>query len=363
MSGNSPPHPVPDPNAYYGDPVIPLAVVCIALTTLFVGLRLWSRGVILRALGLEDVFLVLAWLFGIGVLLAQIINIQYGGLGRQYAVFDSETLVRNLKKISFAITICYFFALVLVKISVLCLYVRVLTYPYVRLAAKIMLGVVGISHAWIIATMLTSCVPIEALWDLEKKKTAYCHSGDVWFSHSGINITTDFLISILPLTVLHKLHIPRRQKIALYLVFFLGFRYAALFQSAMSNLLTSPSVCIISLLRCLQFVRLGFIDVEHDTTPDLVIISIWTMLEVSIAIIVACIPTIKPVVSRFFPRFLASYPNRSDDDTEPWSGTLDQGRRRRYRQCGDDTIDMHLETIKASDHDSTEHGSRSGGRL
>ncbi|KAL2270786.1 hypothetical protein VTJ83DRAFT_157 [Remersonia thermophila] len=346
MSGNSSPPPLPpaDPNAYYGDPVIPLAVVCVALTTLFVGLRLWSRGVILRALGLEDLFLVLSWLFGIGLLAAQITNIQHGGLGRQYAVLDHETLVRNLK-ISFGITICYFFALVLVKISVLCLYVRVLTYHYVRLAAKIMLGVVGISHAWIIATMLTTCVPIEAVWDVGKKETAYCHPGNVWWSHAGINIATDFLISILPLTVLHKLHIPPRQKVALYLVFLLGF-----------------SVCIISLLRCLQFLRLGFIDVEHDTTPDLVIISIWTMLEVSIAIIVACIPTLKPVVSRFFPRFLAGYPSRSDD-SEPWSGSLDPARRRRYQPCDHDTIDIHLKTINVSDLDSREQGSRAGERV
>lgn len=108
----------------------------------------------------------------------------------------------------------------------LCLYIRVLTYPYVRLAAKVMVGVVTISSAWIIATSITACVPVDALWDMSKRMTARCHSGDVWWSHSGLNITTDFLISILPLTVLHKLHVPRRQKIALYLVFLLGFWYA-----------------------------------------------------------------------------------------------------------------------------------------
>jgi len=106
---------------------------------------------------------------------------------------------------------------------VLCLYIRVLTYDYVRLAAKIMMGVVALTHLWIIASIFTGCIPLHAIWDGARDENTYCHPGSVYWSHSGINITTDFLISLLPLTVLHKLHIPRRQKIALYGVFVLGF--------------------------------------------------------------------------------------------------------------------------------------------
>ena len=86
-----------------------------------------------------------------------------------------------------------------------------------------MLAIVAVSHAWIIVSILTGCVPLDTLWNRTQDGTIYCHSGAVYWSHSGINIGTDFLIALLPLTVLHKLHVPRRQKIALYCVFLLAF--------------------------------------------------------------------------------------------------------------------------------------------
>jgi hypothetical protein len=111
------------------------------------------------------------------------------------------------------------------KLSILCLYIRVLTYDYVRLAAKICLGIVLISHAYILATLFTACIPLDAFWDFAKRPTVYCHGLPYYWSHAGLNIATDFLIFLLPLTVLHKIRSPRPQKIALSIIFLLAFRY------------------------------------------------------------------------------------------------------------------------------------------
>lgn len=126
-------------------------------------------------------------------------------------------------QLGLAINVIYGMALLTIKMSVLCLYIRVLTYDYVRLAAKIMLGIVAVSHTWIIASILTGCIPLDTLWNRTKDANTYCHPGSVYWSHSGLNIGTDFLTALLPLAVLHKLHVPRRQKIALYCVFLLAF--------------------------------------------------------------------------------------------------------------------------------------------
>lgn len=125
---------------------------------------------------------------------------------------------------SVALNIIYALALTFVKLSILCLYLRAINYGYIRLATKIILGIVLITHAWIIASLFTTCVPLHAFWDRSGERP-YCHSFSVYWSHSGINISTDFLIFSLPLTVLHKLRIPRRQKIAVYFVFILAFLY------------------------------------------------------------------------------------------------------------------------------------------
>ena len=111
--------------------------------------------------------------------------------------------------------------------SILCLYLRALNYNSVRVAARIILVIVVITHVWIIASLATVCIPISAFWDMEKAKTSYCHPFSVYWSHAGINILTDFMICALPLLVLHKLKVSRRQKVALYLVFLLAFGLVA----------------------------------------------------------------------------------------------------------------------------------------
>ena len=119
----------------------------------------------------------------------------------------------------------YALSLTFTKLSILCLYIRVLTYEYARRGAKIVLGIVIVSHLWIIIGLCTMCIPMDAFWDLSKRATAYCHSMDIFWSHAGLNIVTDFMIFMLPLTVLHKLRILRNQKIALYIVFLIAFGY------------------------------------------------------------------------------------------------------------------------------------------
>jgi len=114
--------------------------------------------------------------------------------------------------------------MIFTKLSILCLYIRVLTYDRVRLAAKILLGIVLVSHIYILTALFTACVPLDAFWDFSKRETAYCHDISIYWSHAGLNIVTDFLIFMLPLTVIHKIRTTRPQKIALLVIFILAFR-------------------------------------------------------------------------------------------------------------------------------------------
>lgn len=50
----------PYPDEYTGQSVVPCAVVSTGLAAVFVGLRLYTRGVILRRLGLEDWFILVS---------------------------------------------------------------------------------------------------------------------------------------------------------------------------------------------------------------------------------------------------------------------------------------------------------------
>lgn len=202
-----------------------------------------------------------------------------------YPTLGKATKVSYIK-LGFSINLVYGIALTTVKISILCLYLRALKYPPVTLATKIMLAIVVVTHLWIITSLLTVCVPLDALWDPVRRSSGsvYCHRFSVYWSHSVINIATDFLIFALPLSILRKLRIPRKQRIALGFVFLLAF-----------------SVCAISLARTLQFIR-GITMGDRATVS----IACWTMAEVNLAVICACLITIKPLLSRMFPGLLGS---------------------------------------------------------
>jgi len=108
------------------------------------------------------------------------------------------------------------------------------------------------------------------------------------FSNAALNILTDILITGLPLPFLSALQLPRRQRIALMTVFALG-----------------GFTCIISILRLESL--LTFLH-NTDISWNNPLAAIWSSVEVNTGILCSCLPTLKALVSRLFPRvFHSSY--------------------------------------------------------
>ena len=113
--------------------------------------------------------------------------------------------------------------LTLVKVSVLLFYSRV--FKGVR-GFSIALWTVGaiVVGWWITITFLSlfTCVPIAKAWD----STSPGHCEDTYREHLGAaiaNVLTDFVILILPLPPLWKLHTTKARKVTLSLMFALGY--------------------------------------------------------------------------------------------------------------------------------------------
>lgn len=128
----------------------------------------------------------------------------------------------NYTKSGLFTSLAYSLSLTFTKISILCLYIRILTYDKIRLLGKILLAIVIISHLWIVITILISAVPLQAFWDWNVE-AKFRMPPNVYWGNSALNMVTDFLIFSLPLPVIFRLRIAKRQKIGLYLVFLLAF--------------------------------------------------------------------------------------------------------------------------------------------
>ena len=115
----------------------------------------------------------------------------------------------------------YTLSLAFTKMSILVLYLRILVHGYMRIANYVVLAIVMACNIWVFISMLISCIPLAAVWNPAIKGT--CLGLAVTVGNSILHIITDFIIFVLPVPVLVKLKMTLKRKIALMMVFSLGF--------------------------------------------------------------------------------------------------------------------------------------------
>lgn len=146
----------------------------------------------------------------------------------------------------------------------------------------------------------TACIPLDAFWDGSVQAT-YCHSNEVYYGLTGVQIVTDFLIFLLPLPVVWSIRAPKDQKIVLSIVFSFGFLYViaplVLRWSLFWRLTANHSICIVSIIR---IVLLATINNGLDYSYTGVETIYWSLIEINTAIVCASIMTLKPLFNRMF---------------------------------------------------------------
>ena len=129
----------------------------------------------------------------------------------------------EVAKVLFVVDMVYNTGLTLIKMSVLVSYVRifriVLVYRFIFwIVAFLIIG-------WDIALSLSSvftCAPIHKAWD--STVPGHCISDSKVFLGTAIpNIAIDFIILVLPIPMLWRLHLELSRKIALVAVFSAGY--------------------------------------------------------------------------------------------------------------------------------------------
>jgi len=253
----------------------------MTFATTTVTLRFYTRRFILRILGVEDWLVLVAMVLAIGACIGFIRQTFYG-LGHHVWTLSQENIQQwNMEQwYSF---LFYTMSLSFTKMSILFLYLRVMVHGPMRIINLVVLGIVVVCNIWSFISNFVSCIPLEAGWDSSIQGT--CLGVAVSLANSVIHVITDFIIFLLPLPVILKLKINKKQKIGLVAVFSLGFL-----------------VCVISLVRIISITKLDFSDPPYQVS----LVAYWGAVEVNLAIICACLTTLKPLLARFFPKLLGS---------------------------------------------------------
>jgi len=114
-------------------------------------------------------------------------------------------------------------ALTTVKLSLLLLYVRIFVIRPFCIAAYILMAVVVVWWMSVILEEFLLCRPFAFNWD-PTIQGGVCGNREAAYLAAGIiNLCTDVIILCLPMPMVWRLKLPRRNKIALSIVFGVGF--------------------------------------------------------------------------------------------------------------------------------------------
>ncbi|EKV21207.1 hypothetical protein PDIP_08740 [Penicillium digitatum Pd1] len=192
--------------------------------------------------------------------------------------------------------------MVLTKFSALTLYARIFRPHSFLLVTYILMGFLVIVGLWTTLSGFFFCIPVHAFWSpsAEIRRTKCLPATPVWFTNAAIQTSTDLVILILPLPLLWKLQLPKREKWGILIVFSLGIIVVA----------TSAA----------RMYPLSIMVARGDFTYVSAQAALWSALEANVSIICICLPPLHPLFSRIFsfcflPRPIKSRASRSHSNT------------------------------------------------
>ncbi|KAF1950217.1 hypothetical protein CC80DRAFT_509791 [Byssothecium circinans] len=313
-----------------------LIVFPFVLSLIVVSVRVWRR-VLSRQFAIEDWLIVIAeaLVAALTGCVWKIVLVSYSGYHAK-DIPKGAINVPEMLKWRFINNVMYNPILGLAKIS-FCITLLKLQSP--KLWARIALWfLIGVNTAFIIAATLAhifSCNPIDKAWLKSKPGKCVPDRRPYIYGVIGTTIITDVLVTLIPVAILHDLHMSRRSKISI--IAFLSLPIA---------------VTAIGIYRLQNFVVVLNLPSNVIENPYNVRNSL-SNIESNLGIIAACGPTIKWILSCLFPYF-AGDTTRPTDPSSPYTPSKPSRNypsSRGYQKSQD--IEMTVTDHEEFDRDST----------
>lgn len=248
----------------------------VAFAILFTILRTAIRIHVFHRLFADDVciYIALVILISLGVLhnhaISAIFKIERVLYGEVVYPLDFKEQVELFLKLQFSIITLFWTSLWAVKLSFLMFYRKILAgLPGHMIWWRLILVFTVLAYLGCQATNLKSCTPISNYFHIgacESRQNTYFQNLNLYYS-TAVDVVCDVLIMALPLRLLWKLQIKKKQKLALAAVFSLAI-----------VIIVVAIVRIVEINPMFKYV-------------DPVWLALWSMTEASVAVVVACLPS------------------------------------------------------------------------
>ncbi|KAI1386037.1 uncharacterized protein F4822DRAFT_414827 [Hypoxylon trugodes] len=261
--------------------LIGCAVIFSLLPVTAVVLRLIARSRIRNhILDLSDWLIILACIVAVAYQGLAVSCAVVGGMGYHttevLAMGGKESLTLLLELVT-AIIVFWGVSLALTKLSILALYAKIFSVRSFVLAAQACAVFVVLCAMALIIGHFSICTPVWYNWD-RFSTPGTC--GDIrllWSVTGGLNIFSDLVIIFLPMPHIWGLSLQLYKKIGLVVTFGIGL-----------------AVCIVSAVRLAEIIKVDLDDFPFSSGVALA----FSALEPCLLVTAACIPLLRPLVSR-----------------------------------------------------------------
>ncbi|KAH7384061.1 hypothetical protein DE146DRAFT_214099 [Phaeosphaeria sp. MPI-PUGE-AT-0046c] len=144
------------------------------------------------------------------------------GIGRHLWDLEYSNVV-NIQKWTYITTLFWALQLLILKYSILCLYLRIFPNVWLKRAVYSFMAFTAAFTLPLIGLAIFQCVPVHAAWDLEAKKTAKCiNFTTVMYLTVVYEVIAETVLFALPIPIVVKLQMSLAKKVQLMTFFSLG---------------------------------------------------------------------------------------------------------------------------------------------
>ncbi|KAK6337746.1 hypothetical protein TWF696_001227 [Orbilia brochopaga] len=292
--------------------ILTAPLVLLALSIIFVGLRLWTRAKMVKFLGPDDWWILGALASDIAGTMLSVAGTFKGEGNHIYDLEDNELIyvLKASNYLLYAEVILQPVTLNFIKLSILSFYLRLPgTYRF-RLLAKITYAFVAAMMLAFVFTLVFACIPISRQWDPYETRGGCINRSLFWHIILGLNVATNLWILVLPMRMLLGLRVERRQKIMVLCIFGVGL--------------------VATVASILALVELPLAINDPDKTWGSWRLAVYASVENNFGIIAASAPALKPLIGKTARRVKSSIGSIS---TTLWSSSSGSGTKGSISTC------------------------------
>ncbi|KAG6251076.1 hypothetical protein E4U23_000922 [Claviceps purpurea] len=258
-----------------------LVITCIAMLVtswIAVGIRTFTRVFLMKGYQADDILMLIAQAIFTVTCSIQFVGVQ-SGVGRHNASFTNEDdLVAAIMWQALGVAI-YILNMMFIKLSIGVFLLRIATQKSYIWAIRIVLVIITLWSIGLFIWNLFQCTPIEKQWDFRITDGQCAGAGEVLtaaYALSVMTIVTDWFFALIPIPMLWGVKMSTQAKTTVILILSLGI--------------------FASVATLIRFRFLTSIERTDDILFRATNASIWSLVEVGVAIIASSLATVRPLL-------------------------------------------------------------------